>query len=174
MNIVLFGYRGSGKSTVGRLVSERLGWSYFDTDDEVCELLNADTIADAWKTHGEAVFRQTECTVVNDLIRSDSQVISLGGGTLTQDKPRHAISRCSRCLGIYLMCDPEELYRRTTSDPKFSQTRPNRPELGGSVAHIQQMLAARDPFYHEVADHVIDVTTQTPEQTVDAVMRAVG
>ena len=170
MNIILFGYRGSGKSTVGRLVAQQLGHSFFDTDDEVCELLGAANIADAWYAHGELIWRKTECRVVADLVRSDGQVISLGGGTLIQDAARLAVERCRRCLRFYLQCDAAELFHRIKADPKFSDTRPNLPELGASVHRIRLMLTQRDPVYRQVADHIIDVTGQTPDQTAEQVL----
>lgn len=170
MNIVLFGYRGSGKSTIGRMLAERLGRAFFDTDDEACDRLNAATIAEAWNAHGEPAWRKTECEVVADLVRSDGQVISLGGGTLMQEPARQVIARSPRCLRFYLECDPNELFRRTQSDPKFSRTRPNRPELGGSVDRVRLLLAERGPIYRAVADHVIDVTAITPEQAVQQIL----
>ncbi len=170
MNLILFGYRGSGKSTVGRIVAERLGHSFFDTDDEACDLLGADTIAEAWDTHGELAWRRTECRAVADLVRSDGQVISLGGGTLMQDAARLAIERCRRCVRFYLQCEEHELFRRIKADPKFTESRPNLPELGASVHRIHVTLAQRDPVYRTVADHVIDVTNQSPDQTADDVL----
>lgn len=169
MILVLLGYRGCGKSTVGRMLADRLGWCFVDTDDMVCHLLGAKTIAEAWQRVGEVGWRQSEDVIVEQLMRADEQVIALGGGTVTVDEARRALIESDRTLCIYLKCDAEELYRRTTSDSKFTETRPNLAKLGGSVERVRETLAEREPLYRQTADHVIDVTAMDVEEVVDAV-----
>jgi shikimate kinase len=158
MNIVLFGYRGSGKSTIGRKLADQLWKDFVDTDDAVCRELGVKTIAEAWESCGESAFRDAEADVTQRLLARDEQVIALGGGTVTVERARAAVADADSAIRIYLKCEPEELYRRIKADPKFSETRPDLPELGGSVDRIRETLARREPIYESVADHVFDVT----------------
>lgn len=174
MNIVLIGYRGSGKSTIGHMLADRLGLQFVDTDDLTCQRLGVDTIAQAWDRFGESEWRRSEGQTAIDLMHHDNQVIALGGGTIINDQAREAIVDRPNTCRIYLRCDPAELYRRIRTDRKFTRTRPNLPELGASVHRIRTMLARREPIYQAAADHMIDVTKQQPKDTVDEAVRLVN
>jgi shikimate kinase len=172
MNVVLMGYRGSGKSTIGRHLAERLGLDFVDVDDEVCRRLAMPDIAAVWSQLGEAAFRDAESQTVRELIADDGRVIALGGGSVMRDESRAALAAAGHCLRVYLRCDPTELLHRVRSDEKFTQHRPNRPELGGGLEQIQAMLAVREPIYKALADLQYDVTTASIEQAVDALREA--
>lgn len=174
MNIVLIGYRGSGKSTIGHMLADRLGLHFVDTDDLTCDRLGVRTIAEAWDRFGEIEWRRAEGQAAIDLMHRDNQVVALGGGTIINDHAREAITDRSNTFRIYLRCEPAELYRRIRTDSKFTQTRPNLPELGASIHRIRTMLERREPIYQAAADHVIDVTSQQPEHTVDQAVRFIN
>lgn len=172
MNVVLMGYRGSGKSTIGRLLADRLGLAFIDVDDEVCRRLDRPDIAAVWKDPGEAAFREAESQTVRELIADGGRVIALGGGSVMHERSRTALAAVDHCLRIYLRCEPAELLRRVRSDEKFSRHRPNRPELGGGLEQIQTLLAVREPVYRSLADLEYDVTIASIEQAVDALLAA--
>lgn len=166
MNIVLIGYRGSGKTTIGRKLAAQLWKTFVDTDDLTCKRFGGATIADIWRQHGEPAFREAECAVVADVMGKDEQVIALGGGTLMQPPARQAVEQASGSRRIYLKCEPEELFRRIAADTKSAATRPNLTSLGGGVDEIRAMLAERQPVYEAVADAVLDVTHLAPDDAL--------
>jgi shikimate kinase len=171
-NVVLMGYRGSGKSTIGRLLADRLGLEFIDVDDEVCRRLDMPDIAAVWNELGEAAFRDAESQTVCELIAGHGRVIALGGGSVMREASRDALAAADGCLRVYLRCEPTELLRRVRSDEKFTRHRPNRPELGGGLEQIQAMLTVREPVYRSLADVEYDVTSGGVEQAVDSLLTA--
>src|SRR6185295_15197346 len=81
MNLVLTGLRGSGKSTVGRILAERLGWEFRDTD-EVVQAFAGMTIRELFEQRGEGEFRKLECAAVKECASCDRTVIATGGGAI--------------------------------------------------------------------------------------------
>ncbi|MFK7788870.1 MAG: shikimate kinase, partial [Phycisphaeraceae bacterium] len=91
MNIVLLGYRGSGKTSIGRQLAVELWKDFVDLDDATRARFNNQTIADIWTDHGEAAFRKAEADAAVELLSNENQVIALGGGTLTTDAGKAAV-----------------------------------------------------------------------------------
>lgn len=166
MNIVLIGYRGSGKTTVGKKLAGQLWKTYIDTDAEVRKRFGNRTIAEIWRAEGEPKFRSVECDTVEDVMNKTDQVIGLGGGTLMQDRARAAVLAAKDTVRIYLKCDAETLYQRISSDAQTAAARPNLTALGGGVEEIKLMLARREPVYQQVADKTLDVSLLSPDDAV--------
>lgn len=158
MNIILIGYRGSGKTSVGRKLASQLWKTFADVDDEACKRIGMDSIAEIWKVHGEPEWRRVEVEVTRDLCARPDYVIGLGGGTLMQPGARQAVEQATDSVRIYLKCDSKELFRRVSSDTRSSATRPNLTNLGGGVEEIEHVMSIRGPVYEAVADKVLDVT----------------
>jgi shikimate kinase len=171
MNIVLMGYRGSGKTTVGRKMAEHLWRDFTDTDALVCKRFAGRTIREIWETEGEVAFRQAECEVVEQVLRTDNQVISLGGGSVMQPAARAAIGSAADAVRIYLKCDPQVLLKRIEADKTSGATRPALSPAGGTLDEIQRILAEREPVYESLADKVFDVTHVTPDDAVLHIIR---
>ena len=165
MNIILIGYRASGKSSMGKLMAQQLWKTYKDVDHETCKVFNNPSIADIWKEHGEPAWRREEVKVTQQLCKQDDLVIALGGGTLMQPGAREAVENAN-AVRIYLKCKPEELYRRIQGDSQSSQTRPSLTGKGGGLDEIIEVLKVREPVYEAVADHVFDVTYTPVEDAV--------
>ncbi|MAE60545.1 MAG: hypothetical protein CMJ49_04210 [Planctomycetaceae bacterium] len=174
MNVVLMGYRGCGKSTIGRALADRLGLAFIDVDDEVCRRFNLPTISAIFQAHSEAAFREAETNVVVELVGGDGRVIALGGGSVMHTESRRTIEATTQAMRVYLKCTAEELFRRTQTDPKFSKTRPQQSKLGGSVERITEMLAQREPVYTALADVTIDVTDCPIDQAVETLAEQAG
>ncbi len=174
MNIALMGYRGSGKSTVGRLVAHRLGLGFVDCDVDVCRQFGGLTIRQIWQEHGEAEFRRMECRVLRDLLQSDGQVIALGGGTPVQPEAQAAMRQAQSLVKVYLRSSAEELWKRISGDAQTAATRPSLTGLGGGLDEVRSVLAQREPTYLALADHVVDVAGHTPEQNVEQVLQVLG
>ncbi len=166
MNIILFGYRGCGKSTIGRKLADQLWKDFVDTDVLTCKRFGNDSIAAIWQEHGEPAWRKAETEVVNEALQRDNQVIALGGGTVMIPAVREAIAATTNATRIYLHCQLDELWRRVQADPRSNATRPSLTPLGGGREEIEAVLAQRDPVYRELADRVFDVTHLGPEDAV--------
>ncbi|MEX2671659.1 MAG: shikimate kinase [Phycisphaeraceae bacterium] len=166
MNIVLLGYRGSGKTTVGKKLAMQLWKTFVDTDVEICKRFDNATIAEIWETHGESAFRQTECEVVADFLKHRDQVIALGGGSVMQPAARQSIEQADETVRIYLKCDAAVLAQRLEADAATRASRPSLTTTGDAVTEIEAVLAERDPVYQAVADHVLDVTRLAPPDVI--------
>lgn len=173
MNVVLMGYRGCGKTTIGRSLADELGLEFVDVDDTVCERFDVGTITEIFEAHSEAAFREMEARVVFDLIERDGRVIALGGGSVMNADSRKAIEAARDATRVYLKCAVEELFRRTQTDRKFTETRPKQNELGGSVQRIAEVLATREPVYTALADIIVDVTECPIERVVESLAQQV-
>lgn len=172
MNVILLGYRGSGKSTVGRLLAEQLGMRFCDLDQLVVARYGDRSVADIWANEGEAHFRKTECLVAAEQCAQEGQVIALGGGTVMQPDARQAVLAAD-ALRVYLRADSAVLAARIDAD---GQTGGLRPSLtgkasSGSMQEVVAMLAEREPVYRDVADKVIDVGSRSAEQVAQTLAK---
>ena len=162
MNLILIGYRGSGKTTLGKKLAQQLWKDFVDVDHEICRRIGNPSIAAIWQGHGEPYFREVEVAVTRDFCERDDLVIALGGGTLMQAGAREAVEAAD-AVRVYMKCEPSELLRRIASDTTSNDHRPNLSKLGGGIEEIEAMLAEREPTYLAVADHVLDITRLSTE-----------
>lgn len=168
MNVVLIGLRGTGKSTCGKLLAERLGWLFLDTD-EIVQERSAKTIREIFDEGGEALFRQLESEVVRQAARHENAVIATGGGAILD--PENVVDLRRQGFVIHLTANPRELWKRIEADVKSSTTRPkltNR-SLGGEE-ELEKLLLARSAAYGRARDVELSVAGRTPEQVMDAML----
>lgn len=165
MNIILIGYRGSGKSSVGRKLANQLWKDFADVDTKVREHFHGLAIAEIWRQFGEPAFREMEADVVQQLCQQDNLVIALGGGSLLRDDARQAV-RQSQAVRIYLKCSAEVLWQRVKADEENQANRPSLTEQDDRLAEIRTVLAQREPVYEATADHVFDVSHVDVDETV--------
>lgn len=152
MNIWVAGMPGSGKSTVGRLLAERVGRRFVDADGEI-ERRSGRSLADLVDEAGEAAFREVESEVVRDLAAEDGLVVGCGGGAVLDPANRRVMQRSGTV--IFLQAPLETLSERIrTSGP--------RP-LVGDGSTLEALWSERAPAYAAAADHVVDATG-TPEE----------
>jgi len=163
--IVLTGFMGSGKSTVGPLVAARLGWSFLDVDD-VIEAEAGATIAELFARHGEAEFRQREHAAIARLATGDGLVLALGGGAIEHAATRALLLTAPGTLLVHLEVE------LATTLARCLGTEHIRPILADQ-ANLASRYQRRLPLYR--AAHVsIPVDALTPEQVVDAILQAAG
>jgi len=154
-HLVLVGLMGSGKSTVGRLLAERLGRPLVDTDAAV-EAATGRTVREIWLADGEPAYRVLENGVVVDaLAAAEPAVIAAAGGVVLSADNRRAL-RESDALVVWLRADPDVLVERATSGQ-------HRPLLDDDPrGTLQRMALDREALYREVADRVVEVGDKTP------------
>ena len=170
MNIVLIGYRGTGKTTVGRLVAEQLHWPLIDADVEL-ERRAGRTIREIFATDGETTFRDLETQVLSDLLQAEGQVLSLGGGVVLRPENREQI-RAANHRVVWLQATVEAIYTRIHGDPTTAERRPALTASGG-YEEIVQLLAAREPLYSECAEFIVATAGKTAEQVAAEVVSLV-
>lgn len=166
MNLFLIGYRGSGKTTVARIVAEKLGWDWKDADIEL-ETQAGRTIQDIFATSGESAFRDLEEKTLQDLAAGNQQVLALGGGVILRENNRAILAR--RGKTVWLQAPADILFERISSDPTTGQRRPDLTPQGG-LAEVEQLLALRNPLYEQAADLIIETQNQSPSQIADRIV----
>lgn len=161
----LIGPRATGKSTVGRLLADRLGWPFEDAD-QALEARLGRSIASLFADEGEAAFRQEEERTLQALTQSPPRVLATGGGAVLRPSNREALRRFG--FVAWLSADAHALAHRLRTDPG------NRPSLTGLglVEEIQAVLQAREPLYRDLADVEISTLDRSPSQVADAVLDA--
>jgi shikimate kinase len=152
-NVCLTGMMGAGKSTVARVLAERLGRRLADTDDEL-RRWTASSIPELWASHGEAGFRDLERRVVEELASFHDLVISLGGGAVLRDD--NVASLLLTGVLVHLDAPPEVLAARLQGDA-------DRPLLADDLdGQLRRTHAERHARYLDVADLTVDAT-RTPD-----------
>lgn len=164
--VFLIGYRGTGKSTVARLLAQRLGWQALDAD-EVLESEHRRTIQQIFEDEGEAGFRDKESTVLEDLGRRQRHVIATGGGVILRPGNRQTLRDSG--VVVWLTADVETICARVHADAQTATRRPNLT-VGGR-AEVEELLRFREPLYRETAHFVVDTVGRTPEAIADEVLQ---
>ncbi|TWT48315.1 shikimate kinase [Botrimarina hoheduenensis] len=164
--LFLTGYRGSGKSTVARLIAARLGWECVDSDD-VIEAEASLPIAQIFAEQGEPAFRDLEERAVAGLCTRCQTVVALGGGAVLRPATRARL----RAAGpvVWLTASATTLAQRIAGDTASDVRRPRLTGLSG-LAEVEQVLATREPIYRECATVAIDGEGRDPAAIADEVV----
>jgi shikimate kinase len=161
--IILTGFMGAGKSTVGPLVADRLGWRFLDVDD-VIESEAGATIAELFARHGEPAFRQREHETIARLAAAEALVLALGGGAIERQETRTLLLTTPGTLVVHLEVE------LATTLARCAGTEGTRPILADQ-ANLASRYHRRLPLYRTA--HVsIPVDALTPGQAVAAILQA--
>jgi len=158
MNVLLIGYRGTGKTTVARHIADRTGWTWLDADVEL-ERRAGKSIAKMFADDGEQAFRDLESQVLADVVELEDTIIALGGGVVGREANRDLIR--GRAGVVWLQASPETLHARIEADAVTLERRPNLT-LHGGLEEIALLLAKREPWYRECASLVVDTDRASP------------
>jgi len=168
--VTLIGYRGCGKTVVGRQLAQRLGWSSIDTDQTIEEQAGR-TIREIFQADGEMAFRRMEADLLDDVLARQRCVVSAGGGAVLARRNRKAIRSNGVC--VWLTAPAEELQRRIEADARSAAQRPELTDRPG-LQEVEAVLQARLPVYEATAEHVVSTAGRSIEQVVDAVLETLG
>lgn len=156
-NIYLIGFMGTGKSTVGAILAEKLDTKCIEMD-ELIETQQRMSITDIFATRGEEYFRDLETQLLHSFAGEENLVVSCGGGSVLRDENARIMKQSGSI--VLLTASPETIYERVKNST-------NRPVLNGhmNVAYIREMMEKRRGRYEAVAD----VCVATDGKTVDAI-----
>lgn len=155
--VVLTGFMGSGKTTVGRLLAQKVDWQFVDLDAAVQERLGR-TVPEIFREQGEACFRSAETEALGQLLLQDRIVIALGGGAPVTAANRELLSEAPQTAVIHLEAPFDVLFARCVTqslDPQATA----RPLLGERLA-AEGRYRQRLGFYTTVAHHTMDVSSE--------------
>ncbi len=157
--IILVGMMGSGKSTIGSMLAQHLGFKFKDTDRMIAEAENS-SITNIFKNNGEDYFRNLENNILNH-IEKENVVIATGGGLPIHNNNMQKLTKLGST--IYLSITPSEIYFRLKD---FN----NRPLLPNSISSIKELLNSRKKTY-SMARYIIDCTDKKKEEIVEEIIR---
>ena len=163
MNIVLIGYRCTGKSTVAELLSSRLKWPTYTMDQAIVEEAGL-SIPQIVESHGWEFFRDLESRIAREVRTKDHTVIDAGGGVVV--RPANITLLRKNSVVIWLKVPPKIIADRIKDTTE-------RPSLTGSksfIEEIEEVLNDRVPQYQEAADHTIETSHLSPEAVTDTIL----
>jgi shikimate kinase len=164
--VFLIGYRGAGKSTVARLLAERIGWNWMDTDDAIEASSQGKTIREIFTLEGEDGFRKIESKLLWEICQSKHCVVATGGGMVLAEVNRTLMRTAGRV--VWLQADAATLWKRMESDATTLERRP--PLAGGGLSEVEQVLLAREPLYRECAHCLVSTEDRSPMEVMDDVL----
>ncbi|MFH2110638.1 MAG: shikimate kinase [Candidatus Bathyarchaeota archaeon] len=166
MNVALIGFMAAGKSTVGRILADKLGYRFVDTDEEIVRRMGLE-IAEIFASEGETVFRALEKRVVAEASASEKTVIACGGGAVLDQGNVDAIRSTSRL--VLLTASVDEILSRVKGDG-------SRPLLnvGDIEKAVTVRLEERMPHYLKAADAIVDTSGLTLKEVADRVIQLLG
>ncbi|MGI6118962.1 MAG: shikimate kinase [Desulfosporosinus sp.] len=157
-NIVLIGFMGTGKSTVGKRLAQSLAWDFYDTDYLIAEITNL-SVSEIFKRHGETRFRSEESIVVTRLSQQERIVIATGGGTVLNPQNREALARNGIVICLHASLDAILSRIGHKND---------RPLLRGPKEEIEKLWLERQKYYSQA-----DFTVDTSEKSIDEVVNEI-
>lgn len=156
-NVILIGYMGCGKTTIGRKLSYRLRKPFLDTDKQI-EAKQKCTITEIFEKQGEAAFRDMETAYLKDLLDENCEyVIAVGGGLPLREENRQLMKQLGTCF--YLKASPDTIYDRLKNDTTRPLLQCENPK-----EKIQQMIINRAPVYESCADIILEVDDKKIEE----------
>ncbi len=167
MILTLIGYRAVGKTTLARLLAERLDWDWIDADVEI-ERRAGKSIARILAEEGEPAFRDLEAEVIAELCRRDRLVLAAGGGAPLRPESRRAMRAAGKV--VWLTARPETILARMAADATTNVRRPNLT-AAPPLEEIVTLLKQREPVYRQSADWTVDTEGRTPESLVEEILK---
>jgi shikimate kinase len=163
MNLILIGYRGTGKSTVGRLLASRLGWETVSTDALIIEKAKL-PIPEIVSQFGWEHFRDLETTICQELQGKEHVIIDTGGGIILRDVNVKTLKPCG--MICWLTATVETINRRIAGDSQ----RPSLTSGKTFIEEIEEVLRERTPKYQAATDFLVETDSGSADQIADQVL----
>jgi len=163
MNIVLIGMRGSGKTTVGKILAQKMGREFIEMDELITRKMGL-TIPEIVEKHGWEKFRDIEEEITGEISGRDNIINASGGGVVTGEK--NIIKLKKSGVLVWLQAGVNTLVSRTGEDA-------DRPPLGEGRSRREDMettFRERKPLYQQAADLTVNTENKTPEEVADLVI----
>lgn len=164
-SIVLIGFAGAGKSSVGRALEEETGLRRFDTDEMISSQFNM-SIQDIFSKHGEEGFREAETEALKSLAHKESAIIVTGGGVVTKAKNIDLLKR----LGTVVWLDADHATLRARLNQLKDRPLLQTPNPAGSLS---ELLHARNPLYRSTADIRVDISEKAPAEIAELILNSI-
>jgi len=165
-NISLIGFMGSGKTTVGRILSEKTNFLFIDLD-RIIEIAEEKSIPEIFKEKGEKYFRKLETEVIEKIYINKNCVFACGGGVIEKGENMNTIK--SNSTVIYLNVSPPEAYNRL-KDVKDRPLLETQSGKEGVKEIINNLISRRDSLYRKYADFIINTDKKKPEKIVGEIL----
>lgn len=165
-NIVLIGYMGSGKSSVGKRLADEVGYKFIDTDSLV-EIKKKKSIRDIFESEGEQAFRQVEAQVVTEVSQKEKVVISCGGGVVLNPENIKALKRKGSIF--YLRAGIDTLFNRAKRVGVRPLLMVDNPEK-----EFKKIFSQRKKAYIDAADTIIEVNDYNEDEVVARIIKRLG
>ena len=166
MNIYLIGYRGTGKTSLGKSLASILRWPFVDTDSELARCVGM-SIAEFVRQNGWDAFRKTERSIMKKICSNDRHVVATGGGVVLE--LQNVICMQSSGSLIWLKALPETIRARLSNDRQTEHTRPALTSKG-SIDEIEAMLKKRNSRYHEAMDFFVETDGLSIDEIRDTIV----
>lgn len=166
MNIVLIGYRCCGKTSAGKLIAEKLGRRFIDTDELIIKKEGC-TIDETVSRHGWQYFREIEKGIIRDVSSHENIVVATGGGVVLNKENVRNLK--TNAFVVWLYADMETIKKRLNEDKMSVE---NRPSLTGEDPsdEINKVMEVREPLYKSAGDMMIDTSNLEISKVADMVI----
>ncbi len=166
MNIFLIGYRCTGKTAVGKALSNALGWEVVDADTELVNEQGS-TITEIVADQGWEAFREMETSVLKKVCSRDNQVVSTGGGVVLDNENVRTMKKNG--FSVWLQASSETIRQRIVKDQKTAEQRPSLTPQG-LLEEIDGVLTERTPLYKDAMDFYVDTDNISIDQVCEKIL----
>jgi shikimate kinase len=163
--VILTGYRATGKTSIGKILADMLGFDFIDTDRAI-EERQGESIIEMVGRGGWDLFRKKEEDMLLELCRRNNIVIASGGGSVMHENAWKKLRK--NALSVWLTVDVKTICLRLAADGNTDDQRPTLTEMG-TMDEISMVLAERQPLYEKSSDLIIDTERKAPEEVAEVI-----
>jgi shikimate kinase len=164
-NVTFIGMPGSGKSTIGRHIANRLGWEFIDSDSIIEDSVGC-SILSFFALRGEFAFRKIEARLLQEILNKRKIVLATGGGAILLGRSRESLRRSSYV--VYLKAEPNDLFRRLSQDTQRPLLQVKNP-----LARLTELFEVRNSLYTETAHTIVMTERLSVRDLVEAILEKI-